>query len=351
MVKPTNSQIHGTFVHDEKNFDRKKSDVLMLGVAFDLTASYNVGTWHGPLAIIDASYQIEYGVPVLKTQLTDKINIHSVGILEYKKSEQKELELEEINKVSETMVEDVKREALQAFEENKFLMTFGGDHSIPNGIFQAMKQKFESKNVTIIQFDAHTDLWKDFHGQKYSHASIMTNAKTLGFPLIQIGIRDHMGEEEHKLIDKYNLKEQMFFCATMPKKLYEELNALNENLIFDSVVSEKMIQKIVSQIKTKHVYISLDIDVLDSSVIQGTGTPLPHGLNLAALEKIIFEIISFCKKNNINFLGFDLVEVSPQLKEEIDYYDAKNCVSNSTEMIAALIAYKILYWNYLERFR
>lgn len=346
-MKPSNSMISGTFVDDTQNFSFKEADVAMLGVSFDLSTTYSQGAWFGPFAIIDASYQVNFEAPYFKHKLTGKIIIHSIGVLEYKKNSKNE---KEALKESEIMVKDVKRESLLALNENKFLMTFGGDHSIANGIFQAMKEKFESKKVTIIHFDGHTDLWQAFHGNKYSHASIMSNAKELGFPSIHIGIRDHLGEDA-ELFAKHNLLINTFFCATMPKKFYEMFKISSKNLIFDSQISDAMIKKICSQIKTKYAYISFDIDVLDSSIIQGTGTPLPLGLSVGALEKILFEIILFCKKNNIVLLGFDLVEVSPQLKIQADYYDAKNCISTSTEMTAALIAYKILFWQYLERFK
>ena len=344
MVKASNSKILGTFLDDTKNFSKKESDVEMLGVAFDLSTSYSGGAWFGPYAIVDASYQVNYEVPHFKTKLTDKVKIHSLGVLEYPQKAKK------IIPVSKEMVKDVKRESLNALKENKFLMTLGGDHSIPNGVFEALNEKFGAKNVTIIHFDAHTDLWKNFHGNKYSHASIMSNAIELGFPTIHIGIRDHLGED-FELFEKHNLAKDTFFCASQPKKFYKTHGIPTENFVFNGEISLNLIIKMLSKIRTPFAYISLDIDVLDSSIIQGTGTPMPHGLSLKSLENCLHRIISFCKKADVKLLGFDLVEVSPQLRKTGDYYDANNAINTSTEMIAALIAYKILFWQYLERFK
>lgn len=333
-----------TFLDNEHNLSLDESDVVLFGVAFDLTASYKKGTWFGPQAILNASYQIEYETPVFSIPLTEKIKIHNAGILEYVR------ESSDIKSVSEQMVSDVCLLAKKVFDKNKFLMVFGGEHSITNGIFQAISKKELSKDITVVQIDAHLDLRAALEDMKLSHGSVMRRAKDAGFNLVQVGIRDHVSAEERKFIEKTGQTKNIFWCATQPKEFYMTYEPQNKNLIFDGEITEEMTQRICSLIKTKKVWLSFDIDALDSGVISGTGTPLPHGLSLSSVEKFLYKLIVYFKTNDVQLVGFDLNEVSPELVKNEKTYVIANTATVKNEMIAALLAYKILFWNFVERF-
>ncbi|MDO8647039.1 MAG: arginase family protein [Candidatus Diapherotrites archaeon] len=328
-----------TFLDNEKNPSFNEAQVALLGVAVDLTASYCKGTCNGPKALIDASYQIEYELPVFGKSLTEFVKIHNAGILAYPKVSGKK-----VCKAMDGMVADVQNFSKNALEHGKLLALFGGEHSIPNGAFKAMSEIYSPKTVTVLQFDAHLDLRKEYDCQRFSHASIMRNARELGFNAIQVGIRDHIGAEEIEYIKEASIENWIYYCPTMPEQYYEnELKDCawinEENVLWKCRPSKHQLGKICKQIQTPYLYITFDVDALDASEMPGTGTPLPHGLSLQSAEEMLYTVISYCKKNKIKLLGFDINEVSPITG------------STQSEQKAALLAYKILAWNFLEKFK
>lgn len=358
-VKPTGKLVSPkwTFLDDTENHPFDKADVCCLGVAMDLTASYTKGTWYGPESAIDASHQIEYEVPLFHKPMTEFMQIHNFGILEYPKPSPP-ITGKKLSKTMEGMVIDVKGFSKKAFEKGKLLMTFGGDHSIPNGIFQEMAERYGASNVTVFHVDAHLDLRLAYEDQKYSHASILRNVRELGFPTIQVGIRDHISEEEANYLERKKLGEWIYFCPTMPDQFYRDHSAAlqrhpflrKDNFIQNGKLSPEQIQKICSQIKTKYVYITIDCDGIDATEIPGTGTPLPHGLTLRTVEETVYALIQHSKKNGAALLGFDINEISPLMRKEAAHYKIQDTVTAMTEMKAALLAYKILFWQFMERF-
>ncbi len=344
-----------TFLDNTENHAFDKADVCCLGVAMDLTASYTKGTWYGPEAAMDASHQIEYEVPLFHIPMTERIQIHHFGILEYPKPTPS-IAGKKLSKIMEGMVSDVKGFAGKAFEKNKLLMTFGGDHSIPNGIFQEMTGRYGAGNVTVFHIDAHLDLRLAYEEQQYSHASILRNVRELGFPTIQVGIRDHISEEEANYLERKKLGGWIYWCPTMPEAFYQDHSAALQkhpflkNLIPRGNLTSEQIQKICSQIKTKYLYITIDCDGIDATEIPGTGTPLPHGLTLRTIEESLYSIIQHCKKNGVQLLGFDINEISPLMRKEGKHYKSQDTVTAMIEMKAALLAYKMLFWWFVERF-
>ncbi len=341
-------------ITDNPSFD--KVDVCCLGVAMNLTASYTKGTWYGPEAVMDASHQIEHEVPLFHIPITERMQIHNFGILEYPKPTSS-ITGKKLSKIMEGMVVDVKSFSKKAFENGKLLMTFGGDHSIPNGIFQEIAEQHGAGNVTVFHVDAHLDLRLAYEDQKYSHASILRNVRELGFPAIQVGIRDHISEEEANYLERKELGEWIYWCLTMPEAFYRDHSAALQkhpflkNLIPRGNLTPEQIQKICSQIHTKYVYVTIDCDGIDATEIPGTGTPLPYGLTLRTVEESLYAIIQHCKKNGIILLGFDINEASPLMRKERKHYKSQDTVTAMTEIKAALLAYKILFWQFMERFQ
>ncbi len=341
----------GTFLDSESNPSFESSDVCCLGVGIDCTACYAKGARFGPKAVMDASYIIEDGTPVFGKPLISKVKIHSFGILDYAG---KELSHEELTKVMAQMVCDVRGFAKQAFSSKKLLMTFGGDHSVPNGVVEEMAAIFKPANVTVLHFDAHLDLRYAYEFQKYSHASIMRNVRELGFPVIQVGPRDHVGEEEAEYLAEKQLGSQIFFCPTMPSQFYKDnlkshpfIN--KNNFVHDGRLTDEQIRRICAQINTKCLYITIDCDGIDAKEMPGTGTPLPHGMTLAAVEELLYAVLADCRKKGTKLVGFDICEISPMTRSS-ESYDSQRVVTPMTEMNAALLAYKILLWNFIDRF-
>ena len=349
----TDGKIFGTFLDNEANPSLDEADAGILGVAFDSTASYKKGTRLGPQAIMQASHQIEYPPTGSMERLSDLVKLHFVGILEYPEVE----EHEDIDAVSKAMVAEVQSISEKILSRKKLLALLGGEHSVLNGTLKALGSIYQPADITILQIDAHLDLRKDFDGLKFSHGSIMRNALGAGFKAVQIGIRDQIsGREdtggEAEFIAKARLAGRIFYCATQPGDFYSGREKLGrwierDNLIYDGQVNESQAKSIESLISTKYLWITIDVDGFDPAIFPGTGTPLPHGLTLPGVERLIYTLLT---KQQTKLLGFDIVEVAPQMRTDARKYSPRETVSTVTEMNAALLAYKIFFWNFLQRF-
>lgn len=354
-----------TFLNDRNNYARRGADVVMLGVACDLTASQNKGAWYGPQAIIRASHQVEYEVPIFGIPLTDKVRIHNAGILECPPCIDQEgnpitYTMAQVRRWMTEMVEHTKQFAKEAMDDNKTFMLFGGDHSVPNGVWHAMYETYNPADVTVLHFDAHLDLRDTWTGYKYSHACIMRRARDRGFRVVQVGPRDHISGEETTYIRQGGFLNDIFFCPTQPGEMYEEHAAtirekgiINpQNLIWDGALSRRQLESLEEKIvKSEHVWISIDVDGLDARDVPGTGTPLPLGLSTRGLREAVYTAIKVIREEGKHLVGFDINEVAPQLRKQVPIYDPIHTVNPSTETSAALLAYNMLFWNYLNRFK
>lgn len=353
-----------TFADFNENPTYAKADVAMLGVACDITCTYGKGAWHGPHALLEASFQLEPEVPVFLHSFSQKIAIHNLGVLESAREVAKEKRahygFQETDRISKEMVKGVQEFAQKVLKGKKLLMTIGGDHSITNGVLNALDEQFGAENVTIVHFDAHLDLREAYDALEYSHASVMYNARTKGFPMVQIGIRDHVSEEEATFIRKNKWGNSIFWCPIQPEAFYETKSvqaALKKSKFLDTShflwggkIEKSQLESLLSQIKTKYVYISLDMDALNSWLVPSTGTPLPHGLKMETVEEIIFAVLQHAKSKKRKLVGFDLTEIAPMLRDPAKGYTPENVISPLVELHAAHIAYKLLFWQFLERF-
>ena len=186
-------------------------------------------------------------------------------------------------------------------------MTLGGEHSITPGCIAPFTKKF--KNICLLHFDAHADLRDSYNGEKFSHASAIR--RCLDYPnvsVISFGIRNISKEEIPFL--KRNSKRIKIFWAKDKSKW--DLN------------------KFKRLIKNKNVYITFDVDGLDSGIMPATGTPEPGGL----FWDETLSILKIAAKNS-NIVGADLNELSP-----IKGF-------NSYNFLAAKLVYKILSYKFL----
>ena len=187
-----------------------------------------------------------------------------------------------------------------------FPLTLGGEHSITAGCIEPFVKSY--KNVTILQFDAHADLRNSYNNQKYSHASAMRRCLDFkNVDLISIGIRN-ISKEELPFLKKNNSRIKIFWAKDKKKwnlKYFKKL------------------------IKNKNVYLTFDVDGLDSSIMPATGTPEPGGL-------FWYETLSLIKTTfkNANVIGADINELAP-----IKGF-------NSYNFLVAKLAYKILAYKF-----
>lgn len=251
-----------TFLACDSEYD--EADIVLFGVPFDGTASFRPGTRFGPGAIRNESFGIETYSPYSDRDLTD-MKIFDGGDLELPfGSPEKVLELTE-------------EYTSQLLSDGKLPVMLGGEHLITLGAVRAVLKKYP--DLHIIHFDAHTDLRTDYLGQSLSHATVMRRIwDIVGDGRIhQFGIRS--GEKYEFEFAKEHTDLYKFYLSG-----------------FDPAVA---------LLKDKPIYFSLDLDVLDSSVFCGTGTPEAGGVSFNDL------LDSVLKLDRLNIVGCDINELSP----------------------------------------
>jgi agmatinase len=262
-----------------QNPDYDSSDIVMLGLPFDGTVSYRSGSRFAPEQIRLASWGLEEYSPYFDKHLED-CNFHDAGDLEFPLGNTvKSLDLIEQN------VEDI-------YKDGKKVFGIGGEHLVTLPEIKAVSKFYD--NLAIIHFDAHTDLREEYLGEELSHSAVIRHSGNItGFEnLKQIGIRSGM-KDEFELMKKYNTR------ATK----YEDLDCL----------------------KDKNIFVTVDLDVLDTSIMPGTGTPEVGGLTFNELLGWFNYISKF------NIIGADVVELAP------DYDSSGASTAVATKVIRELL--------------
>lgn len=242
-----------------QNPDYETSSIVMLGMPFDGTVSYRSGSRFAPERIRLASWGLEEYSPEFDRELAD-VNFHDAGDLEFPLGNTvKSLDMIEKN------VDDI-------YSDDKKVFGIGGEHLVTLPEIKAVAKHI--KNLAIIHFDAHTDLRKEYLGEKLSHSAVIRHcADIVGAEnLKQIGIRSGLKEEFDFMREHNTLAHE-----------YSDLDVL----------------------KDKNIFVTVDLDVLDPSVMSGTGTPEAGGMTFN-------ELVGWFKYlKNFNIIGADVVELSP----------------------------------------
>ena len=244
-----------------QNEDYKSSDIIMLGMPFDGTVSYRSGSRFAPEMIRLASWGLETYSPYFDKDLED-VNFHDIGDLDFPLGN------------TEKSLKLIKDNVEQIYADKKRVLGIGGEHLVTLPTIQAIVDSKRYKDITLVHFDAHTDLRKEYLGEEMSHSAVMYHIGGLiGFENIkQIGIRSGM-KEEFDLMRKYHTK------LEFPAQL--------------------------SHLTNKNVFVSIDLDVLDPSVMSGTGTPEAGGFTFNEL------MTWFEPLKDLNIIGADVVELAP----------------------------------------
>ena len=249
---------------EDKYCSFESSAVLLQSIPFDGTSTWGKGADLGFDSFLEAAENMELYDIETNSEVYKK-GIHILPTIG-----------------EDNSPEDVFKKVYQStkglLEQNKFLTFFGGEHSISIGILKAFYEKYP--DITILQLDAHADLRPSYMGSPYNHACAVYDASKHA-NLIQVGIRSMDSTEvEHMNKEKTWFAEDMFF-------------------------SDEWIEKSLKQMTNK-VYITLDLDVFDPSIMPATGTPEPGGM-------LWNPMISYLKRvfKEKNVLGFDIVELAP----------------------------------------
>ncbi len=254
---------------DEEEFSAYDSArILILPVSYEGTVSYGTGTGAGALAIVNASRNMELYEDETDSEVY-KIGIHTLP--EFTPRPEPEAMMKELY--------DYTKNLLKA---EKFICMLGGEHSVSAPIIKAHSEQFH--DLSVLQIDAHADLRDAYDGTPHSHASIMARVvKDLGIPSVQVGIRS-ISAEEARLID-----------SGIPTKIFWAKDIVGRTDWIDEAVDSL----------TENVYLTIDIDGLDPSIVPTTGTPEPGGLGWYETLALIRRL---AEKKRI--VGMDLVEYS-----------------------------------------
>jgi len=267
--------------------NESNSKIVVIPVPYDKTSTWIKGADNGPSAILEASANMElYDIE------TDS-EIYKSGI--YTASPVVE------SASSEKMMNSVKNKVNNYIKKGKFAVVLGGEHSISIGSIKAHVENYN--NLCVLQLDAHSDLRDSYNGSKYSHACVMARAREI-CPIVQVGIRS-IDSSEFKVMNK----ERVFFAKDIQK-------------------NKEWVKGVVRLLSDK-VYLTIDLDVLDPSIMPSTGTPEPGGLLWYDILTLLKEVID--KKE---LVGFDIVELCP------------NPANKAPDFLASKLLYKILSYKF-----
>ncbi len=235
---------------------------------FEKSVTYGTGTSKGPLAILNASQQLELfdgkGIPA-KRGIFTQAPLMCAGS-------------------AEQGVLEIAAAVTRVLAQNRFPIILGGEHTVTVGALGAFETQAElTKPVGIVQFDAHADLRDTFEENELSHACVMRRAFEMGFPIFQIGVRS-LSSVEAEFRQAHNIG---YYDA-------------------EWIVNNGLPNKLLPNDFPEDIYITIDVDILDPSIMPATGTPEPGGLNWYQLMNTVERIIT-----GRQVMGFDVVELSP----------------------------------------
>lgn len=249
------------------NSEYKDAKIVIFGAPYDSTTSYRPGTRYASRAMrTESIYGMESYSPYQDKDLAD-LKVNDSG----------DIELAFGNSLK--AVNDIEKCATDILNHNKIPVMIGGEHLVSLGTVKAIVKKYP--NVNIIHFDAHLDLREEILGETLSHGTVMRRIWDIigDNRIFQFGIRSGTKEEfnfasKHVVTNRYNL------------------NGLDD---------------VIKKLTGKPVYVSLDLDVLDPSIMPGTGTPEAGGVMFKELLDAIIKI------GKLNIVGYDINELSPVL--------------------------------------
>ncbi|RKY07968.1 MAG: agmatinase [Planctomycetota bacterium] len=285
LNKPAN--IFGDFESEFYNPDT--AAISILPVPYDGSSTWIKGADKGPQAVLGASYNLEF------YDIETDSEVFRNGIFT-------EPSVDGVD-APEEIAAVVRQRMTALLDKDKFPVVLGGEHSISIGAFEAMANRYD--NLTILQLDAHADLRDQYNGSRYNHACVMARAKEHA-PIVQVGVRSM------DISEKANMDADRVFFAT--------------DICCHK--SAEWIGRVVSLL-TENVYLTIDLDVFDPSVMPATGTPEPGGMGW---YDVIALIRAVCE--NANLVGFDVMELCP--RENLW----------SCDFIAAKLVYKALSYKF-----
>lgn len=277
---------YGDLPKEYTSFETSK--VVILPVPYDGSSTWLKGADKGPEALLEASANMEvYDIE------TDS-EVHKIGI--------HTAEPVLVDGSPEDMVDVVYKEMTFLLKKKKFPVIIGGEHSVSIGAFKAVAEQFN--DLTILQFDAHADMRDSYEGSKCNHACVMARAREVA-PVIQLGIRSMSVEEREDI---------------QPDRIFYMTDMLHNKTWYYDLLNKL----------TRNVYITIDLDVFDPSIMPSTGTPEPGGMTWYDVLEVLKKVSEMA-----NIVGFDVVELKPVSENK------------SPDFLASKLIYTLLTYKYI----
>lgn len=295
-------------------FDYDTAGIILLGIPWEVTVSYHEGTAAGPLAVLNASPQLDLydldnpngwqqgifmpSIPDWIHQRNDELRPLAAQVIAATEQGIDVAEvpalatnLTTVNMACESVNGWLYEQSKQAIAASKRVGVIGGDHSVPLGLLKALAEPYPS--FGILHIDAHADLRHAYQQFQYSHASIMNNVMAIPqiSRLVQVGIRD-ISPVEVEVIQQSQGRIQIHYDPILKEKQYSGIPWLN--------LCRQIIEPLPRQ-----VYVSFDVDGLDPKLCPNTGTPVPGGLELEEAFCLLKELV----RSDRQIIGFDVSEV------------------------------------------
>ncbi len=282
------------FLGSEVAASYQTARVVILPIPFEATTTYRNGCQDGPSAILHASQQVEYYDEELEQELW-AVGIFTHAAIADTRGDRPVS--------SEQMLQVTQETTAKLIADGKFVIGLGGEHSITTGLVEAYRQANPDELFTVVQIDAHGDLRHEYEGSIHNHACIMRRVVDMGLPTLQIGIRSICREEADLIKDKQLAVFRAREIAMQPDWM----------------------DRAIASIKTPKVFLTIDLDGIDPTLIPGVGTPEPGGLNWYSLMTFLRRVFE-----THDVIGCDVMELAP-IKDSV-----------VSEFTAAKLVYKLI---------
>lgn len=268
----------------------EQAKVVILPIPYEATTTYRRGCENGPDAILEASQQVEYYDEELDKETCAEVGIYTAKAI---------ADTRNSAITAEEMLQVTRETVFKLIKDNKFAIALGGEHSITTGVVAAYRQAYPNETFTVVQIDAHGDLRHEYEGSIHNHACVMRRIVDMGLPTVQIGIRA-ICKEEADLIKEKNLT--VFRARDIAK-------------------NTDWIEKAIASIPTEKVFLTIDLDGIDPTLIPGVGTPEPGGLTWYGLTVFLAQVFA-----THQVIGCDVMELAPIVDSVVSQFTAAKLV-------------------------
>jgi agmatinase len=294
----------GQFLGAEAATSYADARVAILPIPYEATTTYRKGCEQGPEALLIASNQVETYDEELGRETCFDVGIYTLPPIADTRRHPSLSPPEMLQVTADTVS--------RLIADGKFAIAVGGEHAITTGVVSAYREAL-SEPFTVVQIDAHGDMRQEYEGSIHNHACVMRRILEMGLPTLPIGIRS-ICQEEAQLIRERQI-----------------------SVIWSREIAKNgdWIERAIANIPTEKVFLTIDVDGIDPSLIPGVGTPEPGGLGW-------YETLHFLRRlfTTHQVIGCDVMELAPLSDSVVSEF-------TTAKLVYKLIGYQALSQGWL----